>query len=152
MPRVRPAKSARRRSDPCEATGGAPTRRPNRKKKIALPSCVRHASISGSDIWHATPAIHRIKRCVASPRQVRSLPSRPHNFGSILMAKAKVKHFFTKVVGVTHRNSDGSSRQTIIGQCAPGEQLQLHHDEKNGSSGISGAGIEDNGRPAVTWC
>ena len=39
--------------------------------------------------------------------------------------------FFTKVAGVSHRNDDRTSRQRIIRQCEPREQLVLDHDEGN---------------------
>lgn len=42
----------------------------------------------------------------------------------------RIRHFFTKVAGVTHKNDDGSSRQEAIsGVRVPGEMLQLVHDE-----------------------
>jgi hypothetical protein len=44
---------------------------------------------------------------------------------------AKVRHFHTKVVGVTHRNSDGTDRQKIIRNCRVFETLVLDHEEKN---------------------
>jgi hypothetical protein len=42
-----------------------------------------------------------------------------------------IRHFFTKVVGVTHRNRDGSNRQEIIKRCEPDERLLLEHEEDN---------------------
>lgn len=42
-----------------------------------------------------------------------------------------IEGFHTKVVGVTHRNEDGSNRQKIIRNCRPGEQLELIHDKNN---------------------
>jgi hypothetical protein len=42
-----------------------------------------------------------------------------------------VKHFFTKVVGVTNKNEDGSSRQTVIARCRPLEKLVLVHEDEN---------------------
>lgn len=42
-----------------------------------------------------------------------------------------VKHFHSKIVGVTHKNADGSSRQAIIGKCTPLEKLTLENDEHN---------------------
>lgn len=44
---------------------------------------------------------------------------------------AEVRHFFTKVVGVTHRNDDGGSRQRIIQDCRARERLILEHDADN---------------------
>ncbi len=40
-----------------------------------------------------------------------------------------IKHFFTKVVGVTYRNRDGTRRQTIIKDCQNGEKLVLRCNE-----------------------
>jgi hypothetical protein len=42
-----------------------------------------------------------------------------------------VRHFFTKVVGVTHPNKDGSDRQAIIGRCRRLESLELDHEDDN---------------------
>jgi hypothetical protein len=39
--------------------------------------------------------------------------------------------FYTKVVGTTHRNDNGSSREEIIAGCSVGEPLLLVHDPKN---------------------
>lgn len=39
--------------------------------------------------------------------------------------------FFTKIAGVTHTNSDGTSRQRIIGQCHIGEELRLEREPDN---------------------
>ncbi len=36
-----------------------------------------------------------------------------------------IRNFKTKVVGVTHRNMDGSSRQSAIRRLKPGDRLQL---------------------------
>lgn len=42
-----------------------------------------------------------------------------------------IRHFFTKVVGVTHRNDDGTKRQKIIKRCRRREPVQLIHDVQN---------------------
>jgi hypothetical protein len=42
-----------------------------------------------------------------------------------------VRHFYTKVVGVTHDNGDGSSRQSIIARCTRFQGLVLEHQENN---------------------
>jgi len=47
------------------------------------------------------------------------------------MSARPVRHFHTKVVGVSHENDDGSSRQAIIRKCKPLEKLDLDHDEGN---------------------
>jgi hypothetical protein len=41
----------------------------------------------------------------------------------------RVWHFFSKVVGVTYQNDDGSDRQTIISGCSPFENLYAEHIE-----------------------
>jgi len=41
------------------------------------------------------------------------------------------KSFYTKVVGVTHLNPNGSSRQEIIRNCEVGERLQLVREPEN---------------------
>lgn len=43
----------------------------------------------------------------------------------------QIKHFFTKVVGVNHKNDDGSSRQAIIKCCRLLEPLVFDHEEHN---------------------
>ena len=42
-----------------------------------------------------------------------------------------VWHFFSKVVGVTYQNPDGSDRQTIIAECEPLERLELVNEGDN---------------------
>jgi len=42
-----------------------------------------------------------------------------------------VWHFFSKIVGVTHANTDGSDRQDIIARCHPFETLDLAREEEN---------------------
>jgi hypothetical protein len=43
----------------------------------------------------------------------------------------RIRHFFTKIVGVTFLNDDGSDRQTIVPKCHIGEQLVLIHKADN---------------------
>jgi len=40
----------------------------------------------------------------------------------------RLRPFITKVVGVTHKNSDGTDRQKILKDCKAGEQLALIHE------------------------
>ena len=40
-----------------------------------------------------------------------------------------VRHFYTKVVGVVHKNDDGSDRQEILSTCSPLETLRLEHED-----------------------
>jgi hypothetical protein len=42
-----------------------------------------------------------------------------------------IYHFYTKVVGISHLNDDGSDRQDIARKCRPWESLSLIHDESN---------------------
>lgn len=42
-----------------------------------------------------------------------------------------MRHFHTKVVGVTKRNDDGSSRQQILSTCSAGEALVLDSEPEN---------------------
>jgi hypothetical protein len=41
------------------------------------------------------------------------------------------KHFFNKVAGASHRNSDRTSRKRIIGECDPGDELELVPEPNN---------------------
>jgi HIRAN domain len=43
----------------------------------------------------------------------------------------RVRHFFTKIAGVSHRNQNGTERQAIITRCRVGEPLTLTHEEDN---------------------
>jgi hypothetical protein len=50
------------------------------------------------------------------------------------MARSKgsnVRHFHTKIAGVTHKNADGSDRQKLIAKCQVFETLELDHEENN---------------------
>ena len=42
-----------------------------------------------------------------------------------------VRHFFTKVAGVSFKNDDGSDRQEILSTCSPLQTLRLEHEENN---------------------
>src|SRR5215470_3215511 len=42
-----------------------------------------------------------------------------------------VRHFHTKIAGVTHRNRDGSDRQELIRECQVFEPLDLEHEAVN---------------------
>ena len=54
--------------------------------------------------------------------------------------------FYTKVVGVTHKNADGTSRQKIIRGCTVGERLGIVHDGKNKYSRHALAVLRADGR------
>ncbi len=47
------------------------------------------------------------------------------------MARSEVRHFHTKIAGVTHKNRDGSNRQKLIRGCSVFETLELDHEEDN---------------------
>lgn len=57
-----------------------------------------------------------------------------------------VHHFFSKVVGVTHPNADGSSRQSAISQAQPGEPLALVFEDENPYSRNAVAVCRANGQ------
>jgi hypothetical protein len=42
-----------------------------------------------------------------------------------------LEHFFGQVAGESHRNHDGTDRQTIISRCTVGEPLILEHEPDN---------------------
>jgi hypothetical protein len=42
-----------------------------------------------------------------------------------------ITHFFSKVVGVTQNNADGTWRQMVLGTCQPGEPLRFVADPGN---------------------
>lgn len=45
------------------------------------------------------------------------------------MAKGEsLEPFMTKIVGVVHKNNDGTSRQEILKKCKRGEKLTLIHE------------------------
>jgi hypothetical protein len=43
----------------------------------------------------------------------------------------KIAHWFSKIVGTSHSNDDGSSRQSYIAECIQFEKLNILHDEDN---------------------
>lgn len=42
-----------------------------------------------------------------------------------------VRHFYTKVAGVTYRNDDGSDRQEILSTCSLLQSLRMEHEDNN---------------------
>ena len=44
---------------------------------------------------------------------------------------ARFETFFTKIVGVSHRNPDGSSRQDLLARCTVGEHVHLVREPRN---------------------
>jgi len=57
----------------------------------------------------------------------------------------RLRHYYTKVVGVTHHNDDGTSRQEIISRCEPLERLDLDHEEDNPVDPNAIAVLRENG-------
>lgn len=55
-----------------------------------------------------------------------------------------IRSFYTKVVGGSHRNDDGTSRQEIISRCDDGEQITLEWGTFNGEPACSV--ISDHGQ------
>ncbi len=55
--------------------------------------------------------------------------NRRHEYHS--RATARIHHFFSKVVGVTQNNADGTWRQMVVGNCQPGEPLRFVADPGN---------------------
>ena len=47
------------------------------------------------------------------------------------MPADRIRHMFTKAVGVSYENDDGTRRQAIIPRCQPYERLALEHDDTN---------------------
>lgn len=45
--------------------------------------------------------------------------------------ETEVRRLFTKVVGVTHKNRDGTDRQVVIGKCRVMDELLLRHEHDN---------------------
>jgi hypothetical protein len=50
---------------------------------------------------------------------------------SAIAQSNRIRHFFTKVAGVSHKNRDGTRRQRILANCIPLEQLVLIHEDEN---------------------
>ncbi len=50
---------------------------------------------------------------------------------NVFIPEGQVKHFFTKIAGISHKNDDGSSRQRIAERACRLEELTLDHDENN---------------------
>jgi hypothetical protein len=45
--------------------------------------------------------------------------------------RERLRHFFTKVAGVSHENRNGTSRQEIISRCRQWEQLRFMREHEN---------------------
>lgn len=56
-----------------------------------------------------------------------------------------VRHFYTKLVGVTFRNPNGENRQRIIERCKVREPLTFRHDEDNPADPNAVAVLRANG-------
>jgi hypothetical protein len=62
-----------------------------------------------------------------------------------MAADKRCTHFFSKVVGVTHRNADGSSCQAIIKRCRLLEKLDLNHEDDNPADPNAARVCRENG-------
>lgn len=56
-----------------------------------------------------------------------------------------VRSFYTKIVGVSHKNPDGSSRQKIIARCSVGERLRLVREPDNPHDSQAIAVVRESG-------
>lgn len=56
-----------------------------------------------------------------------------------------LRHFFSKIVGVTHQNGDGSDRQQLIRRCRPGCMLGLSRERANRYSENAVAVLRESG-------
>lgn len=122
--------------------------------KFTCARCGKHLSIADENAGRRGRCPRCKSICIVPIPQLEPDPPPARKPESIPLAKSETraksapkprpytgprfKHFFTKVVGVTHENRDGSSRQDIIRQCSialPGrkflEQLDLDHEDEN---------------------
>lgn len=66
-----------------------------------------------------------------------SLPDSPSNGGKVRTRKSKapvevkIKHFATKIAGVTHTNEDGTDRQQLLAKCFHDQELTLTREPEN---------------------
>ena len=62
------------------------------------------------------------------------------------MSDDSVRHFCTKVAGVSYQNEDGTSRQAIARRCAVWEKLKLFHDDENPHDSNAIQVLRENGQ------
>ncbi|MFG0242535.1 MAG: HIRAN domain-containing protein [Phycisphaerales bacterium JB054] len=62
------------------------------------------------------------------------------------MSDDRVRHFHTKVAGISYRNSDGTSRQAIARRCAVWEKLNLFHGDENPHDSNAIQVLRENGQ------
>lgn len=83
----------------------------------------------------ATPAGPKLTPCPDCghevSRKAKACPQCGSPFKTSPRVRSDVRHFHTKIVGVTFNNDDGSSRQKIIKRCAANEPLVFRHDSNN---------------------
>ena len=105
---------------PCPSCGVALPKRP--KKRFKCPACEQTINIRTTQTLFETDLLTD-----AQAAEVDGLSrSELWRFG-----RGKITHLFTKLVGVSHRNRDGSSRQRTISECQSFERLVLDHEEDN---------------------
>lgn len=56
-----------------------------------------------------------------------------------------IRHFYSRVAGVTHYNRDGSHRQVILPRCTPREGLLLQREPRNKFSSYAVAVLRQTG-------
>lgn len=62
------------------------------------------------------------------------------------MSNDGVRHFHTKVAGVSYQNENGTSRQAIARRCAAWEKLKLVHDDENPHDSNAIQVLRENGQ------
>lgn len=75
-------------------------------------------------IFYARARAQRVKQESRSSSQASIHRSSPAE-------TSRKKWYPTKVTGVTYKNDDGSSRQTILGKCSNGETVDLIREPNN---------------------
>lgn len=89
----------------------------------------------GVDLKQASAPLSREVKAMSSdmPAEARkqAIDSRRKQELADAAERAEVKHFYSKVSGVTFKNSDGTERQRIIENCHTGEVLLLVREPDN---------------------
>ena len=67
----------------------------------------------------------------AQRNYAKAYSSKPHTKSESAASLENNKSFFTKIVGVSYLNEDGSSRQELIKSCSIGEKLVISKDINN---------------------
>ena len=76
--------------------------------------------------------LHRaVERVLPSEARKQAVESRKQRQLADAAERAEVKHFFSKVSGVTFKNPDGTDRQRIVARCHEGDLLLLEREPDN---------------------